>query len=266
MGAKKPLTILQISDPHLYADTSRDLLGINTEESFCAVVKQVLAEKCKPDILLLTGDLAQDGSEAAYLRIAATVKPFNCPVYWIPGNHDAPAVMQKVFAETHLRSEKSIINGRWQIILLDTHKPGAVEGLLAAREYTHLQNCLQNNADLYVLLVLHHHVIPIACRWLDKLALEDAAQFLKIIKAFPNVKGVFCGHIHQVFEKTVDGIFYASVPSTCIQFTPKSDDFALDEVAPGYRWIFLHNDGRIETNVQRTKHYKFKVDPNATGY
>ena len=42
-----------------------------------------------------------------------------------------------------------------------------------------------------------------------------------------------------------------STPSTCMQFKPGSKDFALDDLAPGYRRIELFADGRIDTEVLR---------------
>ncbi|KTC63185.1 hypothetical protein AO262_22830 [Pseudomonas fluorescens ABAC62] len=43
-------------------------------------------------------------------------------------------------------------------------------------------------------------------------------------------------------------------PSTCIQFAPGSEDFKVSEQAPGYRWLRLHGDGRLETGVERVRH------------
>ena len=40
-----------------------------------------------------------------------------------------------------------------------------------------------------------------------------------------------------------------STPSTCAQFLPGSEFFALDERPPGMRWIELYDDGSIETEV-----------------
>ncbi len=40
-----------------------------------------------------------------------------------------------------------------------------------------------------------------------------------------------------------------STPSTCAQFLPNSDDFALDSRPPGYRWLELSSDGSISTRV-----------------
>jgi Icc protein len=55
-------------------------------------------------------------------------------------------------------------------------------------------------------------------------------------------------------------------PSTCIQFKPLSDGFALDESGPGWRYLTLHPDGRVASQVWRLPLGQFVPDPNATGY
>jgi Icc protein len=55
-------------------------------------------------------------------------------------------------------------------------------------------------------------------------------------------------------------------PSTCIQFLPGSDGFAVDTTAPGYRWLSLHADGRIETGVQRLSEIPGTLDLASAGY
>ena len=40
-----------------------------------------------------------------------------------------------------------------------------------------------------------------------------------------------------------------SSPSTCAQFLPNSDDFALDVRSPGYRWLELSDNGAMHTKV-----------------
>ena len=54
-----------------------------------------------------------------------------------------------------------------------------------------------------------------------------------------------------------------SPPSTCIQFKRNSDEFALDFLPPGYRWINLYPDGRLETAVERYSAYVGVFDKNA---
>jgi len=55
-------------------------------------------------------------------------------------------------------------------------------------------------------------------------------------------------------------------PSTCVQFAPGSESFKVDDQPPGYRWLTLHTDGRIETGVSRVRETKFIVDLDSGGY
>ena len=62
------------------------------------------------------------------------------------------------------------------------------------------------------------------------------------------------------------GIKLMSTPSSCIQFAPHSDDFLVDDIAPGYRWLELQADGEIETAVCRVEGVEFNVDLESKGY
>ena len=37
---------------------------------------------------------------------------------------------------------------------------------------------------------------------------------------------------------------------TYFQFKPKADEFTMGDEPPAYRWIDLHNDGRVDTGVK----------------
>jgi Icc protein len=39
-------------------------------------------------------------------------------------------------------------------------------------------------------------------------------------------------------------------PSTCMQFTQNSDEFAVDTRPPAYRWLELEPDGGLETGIE----------------
>ena len=55
-------------------------------------------------------------------------------------------------------------------------------------------------------------------------------------------------------------------PSTCVQFAPGSEEFQVDRSAPGYRWLRLHADGRLDTGVSRVTGIHFEVDYSVKGY
>ena len=81
--ASEVVKLLQITDPHLFKDTSKDLLGINTHESFSQVLKEIQLEPFEYDVVLATGDLVQDSSDEGYLRFVEMVKPLNKWVFWL---------------------------------------------------------------------------------------------------------------------------------------------------------------------------------------
>jgi Icc protein len=43
-------------------------------------------------------------------------------------------------------------------------------------------------------------------------------------------------------------------------------NFKADNLQPGYRWLDLHGDGRVETGVCRLSDEQFTVEPDAGGY
>jgi 3',5'-cyclic-AMP phosphodiesterase len=88
--------------------------------------------------------------------------------------------------------------------------------------------------------------------WLDGVALRDAPEFWKVIDSNPNVKAVVCGHVHQAADRQRNNVRFLSTPSTCAQFLPGSEFFALDDRPPGLRWLTLHANGRLETEVDWT--------------
>lgn len=61
-------------------------------------------------------------------------------------------------------------------------------------------------------------------------------------------------------------IFNFSTPSTCVQFKPFSDDFALDEEAPGFRVLHLQANGELKTKIYRAENVQQKINNEISGY
>ena len=101
---------------------------------------------------------------------------------------------------------------------------------------------------------------------MDKIGLTNPEPFWQIVDRHPQVKVVLWGHVHQDFERTRNGVELLATPSTCIQFTSGSDDFAVEPLAPGYRWFELQPSGDYCTLVHRAEQFEFTLDQNAGGY
>ena len=115
-------------------------------------------------------------------------------------------------------------------------------------------------------MCLHHQPVPVGCEWLDEQMVADARAFFEVLGRFPHVRAVLWGHVHQELDRRKDDLRLLCSPSTCVQFLPGQEDFAVDTLAPGYRWLELEPDGNVRTGVSRAESQHFPVDRRAPGY
>ena len=265
--AGKPLRVVQVSDSHLFSDTEGKLLGLNTQFSLEKVLDLVRSEQPAMDLILATGDLSQDASFNAYVRLNEALSSFDVPIYWIEGNHDKPAPMLKALVDQRDRIGPCSVEVRnWTIVMLDSTIPGEVPGELFDDDLAYLDRALAEAKGDHIMVCLHHHPVPMGCKWLDTQVVASADAFFDVIDRYPKVRVIIWGHVHQEYEGERNGVKMYSVPSTCVQFKPKSDDFAVDKSPPGYRWFDLYPDGRIDTAVSRVEGIEFEIDFSVKGY
>lgn len=258
--------MVQISDSHLFASKDGQLLGLNTEDSLQLVLDRVAREQSGIDVILATGDISQDGSLAAYKRFHQHLSRFKVPNYWLQGNHDITAPMLATLGgESHI-SPCVIEQDGWRIIMLNSSVEHQVPGFFQPDELAFLRQALEDSKPWHAMVFLHHHPIPMGCAWLDTQVVKNAEAFWAELDRFSHVRGVAWGHVHQEWDSERRGVRLFSVPSTCVQFKPLSSDFAVDDMAPGYRWFDLHADGRIDSGVSRVDGVKFEVDFSVKGY
>ena len=264
-SSSSSVCVVQLTDSHIFADAQQRLLGMDTLASLNAVIDLVQAECAQIDLVLATGDITQDASEQGYLRFIEAVSRLPGPRHWIPGNHDDAVLMAQLGNRYDLNRDWVDI-GAWRIVLLDSSVPGHVHGLLAPQQLSRLDQALASAGTRHVLVCLHHHPVPIGSDWMEPLGLHEAQQLMSRLDADPRVRAVLWGHIHQELQQQRGSLQLLASPSTCVQFAVASHDFATDTLAPGYRWLRLHDDGRIETAVSRLLHDEFLPVAGASGY
>jgi Icc protein len=251
MQQGKPLALLHISDVHLHAGADSRMRGVVTYETFLRVLEHAKQSVDWPPVgALVTGDIVQDESRAGYERFRSVMRPLGLPVYCVPGNHDDPHLMSELLAGSPFQVSGEARLGDWCHVLLNTFLQGEDAGGLGKQRIANLESVLCANADKHVLICMHHHPLPVGSAWLDGVGLQDADRFLQTVDSHSNVRGVVCGHVHQASDRTRNGVRYLSTPSTCSQFKPHSDCFALDQRPPGLRWLWLHENGELETRVE----------------
>ena len=257
---------LQITDLHLFADRDGQLAGLNTEQSLQAIEEQISANDLPADLILATGDLVHDGTPAAYQRSFSHLASFGLPVYCLPGNHDELQALTECANSDSINYVEHCHYGNWHFIFLDSTIPDNDGAHLTEEALQILETHLQSAPDAHTLVCLHHQPVKMGSQWLDTMALDNPDAFFAIIDRHPQIRGIIWGHVHQQFDSMYKDIHMMSSPSTCIQFLPKSREFAIDSEPPGYRWLELHPDGRIETGVNRIASTPGNIDMACNGY
>jgi Icc protein len=240
--------LTHFTDPHLYGDEKESLRGVATLPALTAALAQARARDWPPDALLVTGDLVQD-DPAGYPHFRRLFGALGLPVLCLPGNHDEPQAMQRELSGEPFVLGGFVDLGRWRIVLLDSCLPGSASGALSAPELAALEEALAGAGTRHCMVCLHHHPVPMASRWLDRVGLTNAAEFLQVIDAHRNVRAIVWGHVHQSYDALRKGVRLLATPSTCAQFLPNVDDFAVDRRPPAYRTLELRADGSLLTEV-----------------
>ena len=248
-NARKTVRLLHLTDPHLFARPGTELRGVDTHASLLSVVEAASRENRQIDAIIATGDLVQDESRDGYQHFRRILERFGAPVYCLPGNHDDPAKMREILDDGHFQFCGVAHFDAWCIPMLDTFWPGQAGGKLDEEALSDLEATLAEHTSKYALIALHHQPVPMGSVWLDRVGLSNAARLAEIVERHQNVRGLLWGHVHQASDRGHGGVRLMSTPSTCAQFLPNSEDFAVDSRPPAFRWLELKPDGGISTRV-----------------
>lgn len=262
----KPVRLIQITDTHLGALDGARLLGLDTDQSLQDVLELIGREQSRFAALICTGDIASDPESDCYRRFIDILREhFSCPLGWLPGNHDLARVMNTL-EHPHKPASRLMTLGQWNIVLLDSSVPGHVHGEFTEDELVFLQDTLAAAPETHTLVMLHHQPVPVGSEWIDQYLVRNHRAFFEVIERHPQVKAISWGHVHQTYEQRRGDTLLLATPSTCVQFKPGCDDFTVDTALPGYRWLDLYPDGRIQTGVSRVRDKQYNIDYRSAGY
>jgi len=256
--------LVQISDCHLGPDADFRLAGLRPWYSFHEVLRQLARQADTIDRVLVTGDIAADGATLAYQLFGQGMSLLGLPYHWLPGNHDDFAGMRDNGQLPPF--EPLIAVGPWRLLCLNTAVPGAVGGLIDSHQLAALEAALDTLADHPAAIFMHHPPTSIGCRWLDRHQVANGEALAAILRRRRNVKALFSGHVHQEKEVDFAGVPLYTAPSTSVQFAPGSNDFALVQAPPAFRWIDFYESGRVETGITVIVDSQERVDVAAGGY
>ncbi|HJP12602.1 MAG TPA: metallophosphoesterase [Gammaproteobacteria bacterium] len=230
-----PKSFIQISDSHI--DDEKLVMGVDSQANLTCVVEHI--SKQLYDALIFSGDLSHNGTINSYIRINEILKPLNNKACILPGNHDNKSNLAKIFDNSLLSNFQ--LND-WEIISIDSVQNEKVSGYLSDQKLQTLINEIKQSRAKYIVLCLHHPVVPMQSSWDDDLSLENSEDFFGVISQFPRVRAIIWGHAHQSSEFKYGSIKLFSCPSTAVQFCGPS--------SIGYNHYTLHDNGEINCKTR----------------
>jgi Icc protein len=245
---KSPVSLVQLTDQHLFADPGGSLRGVPTLPALRATLAAAREDIAACTAILATGDLVQD-DPGGYVHFRREFAGLGKPVLCLPGNHDDVPAMRAALTGKPFQLDGPFDCGNWRVLLLDSTIAGRTAGALSEASLAQLDRELAQAPDKHVLVCLHHHPVAMHSRWLDTVGLANADAFFSTLRRHANVRALLFGHVHQSLDMMLDGIRILATPSTCSQFRPLSQDFAIDNAPPAYRRLELQVDGSIQTEV-----------------
>ncbi|MGZ4757052.1 MAG: metallophosphoesterase family protein [Acidimicrobiia bacterium] len=232
------MLLAQLSDIHLLADPTAELWGHNTTHNLQAVMD---ALPQWVDVIVVTGDIAEDGAPEAYRRAMALTGDRAAQRRFLAGNHDSPESMRSVVGSM-LPVQLLQVSNNWTLALVDSQWVGNEAGRIGLDALAQLRRELAG-ARTDVALCLHHP--PVSPCDNPACGLVDAEDLLAVIHRGP-VRLVLSGHVHQEFDTTIDGIRFLGAPSTFRQLRHGGDPHYQDTHGPpAAQLLELLDDGSV---------------------
>jgi Icc protein len=239
--------IAHLSDVHIDGDE-------RSAERTLRVVRHLAGLREQIDVVLVTGDIADHGTEAEYDR-ARRLIDLPVPVLFCPGNHDA----REPFSKVLLREPPSgaPVNRAHRIggvlfAMCDSSIPGRNEGVLTDGTLDWLDAELTAAADLPAFVCFHHPPVELGLPFVDGIRQFATERLSELVARHRNVVATLCGHAHTPAAGTFAGrplLVAPGVVSTAL--LPFESDELLDKgLPPMLAFHVLHPDRRLTTHYR----------------
>ena len=205
-------TFIQITDSHI--DDDKLVMGVDSQANLGAIVS-VISQK-NYDALLISGDLAHNGTLESYQILQKILDPIETEIYVLPGNHDDLSNLSQVFNKSYLCN---FTIDCWEVITIDSVQAGKVSGRLSDEQLYSLSQEIRSSSAKYIVLCLHHPPVSMQSDWDDEMSLENPEDLFAVIDQYDNIKAVMWGHAHQSTVFNRNGVKLFSCPVSYTHLT-----------------------------------------------
>lgn len=194
------LVIAHVTDTH-FGNETQDPQARNA-----AVMDHLLAMDPRPDVLVVSGDVADHGLAPEYAEARSWLDRWQGPRAVCPGNHDVRAAfVAGLGVETRVVVEAA--GARFVMLdsLIDaTEEERIDEGRLGDDQLAWLDARLAED-DRPAYVCLHHPPTTIGLELMDPIRLKDGDELAALLARHPHVVATLAGHAHTMAATTFAG-------------------------------------------------------------
>jgi len=256
------MLIAQISDTHLAEWGKKTFSVAPMAENLARCVEHINALKPQPALVLVTGDIANNGKLQAYQRAADILGKLRYPFYVIPGNHDDRALLRSTFGNQACPSESEefvnyVIEGYdIRLITVDSTIPDAPGGEICVARAAWLDERLSEAKTQPTIVFMHHPPLNFGVAETNLDGFIGADRLGEIIEKHSQVERILCGHIHLPALARWRGTVVSTAPSIGMRLAldltlELPSAFILDE--PGYQLHYWSPEKNLVTHTVKVR-------------
>lgn len=267
------LHFAQVTDTHIVGRDQTHVAGsdadhpLDPNRRLRLAVASINAESVAMDVVVLTGDLTNEGRPEQYEAVAELLEPLRMPLLAVPGNHDTRSSIRDLFpALPWVDAEHaswSVVHDGVTVIGLDTTHPGQHGAQFDDARHAWLSEALEtaDRAGGPTLLAMHHPPFRSGISWMDRSGFEGLERFTELIGRH-SIDRILCGHMHRPMNAVVGGtiaqVGLSTVQHVALEFdATDAAPLMMIDGPPGYLVHRFHEN----TWVSHTRYIDRDVEP-----
>ena len=251
------LRVTQFSDTHFSTSDERSHggFGYNTDETWDALFPHAFASPNPPDLVVVTGDIADRGRVDEYVKAASKLGRIPVPANVCAGNHDFQLPFESVLPRPQLTMSRTLRVADWLFVFADSNFAGrevGPDGRSRDREDRIHQNGRFGVDEMaWIVETIAGSDAPHAFMWVHHPPYSTGTfkspaydrEMEELFAAAPKLRGGGAGHVHTDAKRVVgDRPVYI-----CPAFTINIDFDARTLLPPGYRTYEFGDDGSVSS-------------------
>jgi 3',5'-cyclic AMP phosphodiesterase CpdA len=249
--------IVHLSDTHFTASRAPMFDVVDSDANLAQALRALTSAGLSPDAIVVTGDIADTGTDDAYARVRAMLAPIavelGAELIWVMGNHDKRGAFRRSLLDLAASDEpddRVVDLDGLRLVVLDSTVPGYHYGGFDAAQLEWLASVLATPAPRGTLLAMHHPPIPSPQLFDELIELRDQAALEEVVRG-SDVRGILAGHLHYSTHSTFAGVPVSVASATCYTNDPLFSQIGFRAQDGGHSLDLVHvyADQMLHTTV-----------------